>query len=384
MVFWLLFLLICVEPRMNSAQDALADQMSTPERLARHPWWPTKPANPADKYVGNEVCAECHAGIVQSQRASEMAQTLIPALQSKVAEFAGKSVTIDGITYEFLSAGQGVSFAVKAPAASAAKPLTWAFGSGAISQVYLTPEASTYNESHFSYFDSIHGFDVTPAQPNLRTPMRSAAGAAAAAEKAVGRTVPMPEARRCFVCHAANVPEAGPISGFIAGVTCEACHGPGANHAAAARAELPGNGALIFNPAHLKPVDRVDFCGACHATSIDAQLGGSMGLPSVRFPAYRLQNSACWSDDKRIQCTACHDPHKPLLRDSIAYDGRCLACHQSRVNEKPDSNHPGRACPTAIKDCSSCHMPKYDFPDVHHKFTDHQIRVVKPGEHVPA
>jgi hypothetical protein len=29
-------------------------------------------------------------------------------------------------------------------------------------------------------------------------------------------------------------------------------------------------------------------------------------------------------------------------------------------------------------------MPKYEFPDVHHKFTDHQIRVVKAGEHVPA
>jgi hypothetical protein len=28
-------------------------------------------------------------------------------------------------------------------------------------------------------------------------------------------------------------------------------------------------------------------------------------------------------------------------------------------------------------------MPKYDFPNVHTAFTDHQIRVVKPGEEVP-
>jgi hypothetical protein len=139
-----------------------------------------------------------------------------------------------------------------------------------------------------------------------------------------------------------------------------------------------------MNPARLRPVEQVDYCGSCHATSIDVQLSGSMGLPSVRFPAYRLENSACWRDDARIQCTACHDPHQPLVHDSSYYDQRCLACHQASETTKPDDAHPGRACPAATKDCTSCHMPKYEFPDVHHKFTDHQIRVVKAGEHVPA
>ncbi len=379
-----LLLLLCIVPCVNSEQDkGLADQMSTSERLAKNAWWPTKPANSDDKYVGSAVCAECHADIARSQSESEMAQTLMPAKQAKVAEYAGKSVTVDGVTYNFLSAGDGIAFELKSATNSSPKSLGWAFGSGAISQVYLTQESNGYNESHFSYFEPIHGFDVTPAQPSLRDPARNEAPSPAV-EQALGRTMATPAARRCFACHAANVPADGPIAGFIAGVTCEACHGPGANHSAAARAELPGHTALIFNPARLKPVDRVDFCGACHATSVDAQLGGTMGQPSVRFPAYRLQNSACWSNDKRIQCTACHDPHQPLLRDSAAYDQRCLACHQSSAGTKPDATHPGPACPAGSKDCAGCHMPKYDFPDVHHKFTDHQIRVVKPGEHVPA
>jgi hypothetical protein len=376
------------------AKDTLGDEMTTSERLARYPWWPTKFASAASKYAGSAACAECHAGISQSQAQSEMAQTLMPATQSKIAEYNGKRVTVDGFVYQFLKTPEGMAFTLPESKDPTPHPLTWAFGSGAISQVYFTPETLTANESHFSYFDGTHGFDVTPAQPTLiGAPAGPATQSADSTHKEVGRIVPMPETRRCFACHAANVPAAGPIKDVIAGVTCEACHGPGGDHVAAMRAGLPG-GSLVMNPAHLGPVDEVDYCGSCHATSIDVQLSGGMGLPTVRFPAYRLENSACWSNDARIQCTACHDPHQPLSHDTAFYDQRCLACHQlalhqpalhqKDVSAKPDSAHPGRACPIASKDCASCHMPKYEFPDVHHKFTDHQIRVVKPGEHVPA
>jgi hypothetical protein len=193
----------------------------------------------------------------------------------------------------------------------------------------------------------------------------------------------MREARRCFACHGANVASSGPISTLIPGVTCEACHGPGGNHVAAMRAGLEQGPALIMNPGHLRPVDRVDFCGACHVTSMDILMAGNFGPPTVRFPAYRLQNSRCWRDDARIQCTACHDPHKPLVHESEYYDQKCRACHASAAVSKADAQHPGPACPVAAKDCVTCHMPKYEFPDVHHNFTDHHIRVVRKGSPFP-
>src|SRR5664279_3729220 len=65
-----------------SSQSNMVDQMTTPERLRQHLWWPTKLSTTADKFVGNEVCAACHAAIVKSQATSEMAQTLMPAEQS--------------------------------------------------------------------------------------------------------------------------------------------------------------------------------------------------------------------------------------------------------------------------------------------------------------
>ena len=381
-IFFLLLLMASAIFLIGASRDTLVDQMTTPERIDMYPWWPTKLATAKDKFAGSAVCAECHADISRSQQQSEMAQSLMPADKSEhLANEYGKTLSVDGFEYEIQKTAQGPSFVLRSGLSSVSKPMVWAFGSGKISQVYMTPETDFYNESHFSYFDSIRGFDSTPAQPVLRVAGQDEPQDAA--KKAVGRHVDMHEVRRCFACHAANVPAVGPINNILPGATCETCHGPGADHAAAMRANLQNVGTLIMNPRHLRPVDQVDFCGSCHATSMDVQMAGNFGLATVRFPAYRLQNSACWRDDARIQCTGCHDPHKPLLRETAAYDPRCLACHVSGNGAQPDGTHPGKACPVATKDCASCHMPKYEFPDVHHKFTDHQIRVVRKGETIP-
>lgn len=369
---------------MASSQSDLVDQMTTPERLQKQPWWPTKLSTAPDQFVGNKTCAACHASIAKSQAKSEMAETLIPADQSEIlASHSGKQITVDGFHYELFDGPQGASFRLVSSTPPISKPLTWAFGSGKISQVYLTPENNGFNESHFSYFGSIDGFDITPAQPSVRGASAARDASSDASKRAGGRTVDMIEARRCFACHAADVPANGPIVNIIPGVVCEACHGPGSDHTIAMRADLPQGPGLIFNPAYLRPVDQVDFCGSCHATSMDIQLGGALGLPSVRFPAYRLQNSRCWRNDARIQCTACHDPHQPLEHEASFYDRKCLACHVPDVHIQPTAEQPGHACPVSDKDCTSCHMPKYELPGMHHEFTEHDIRVVRAGAPIP-
>jgi hypothetical protein len=37
----------------------------------------------------------------------------------------------------------------------------------------------------------------------------------------------------------------------------------------------------------------------------------------------------------------------------------------------------------AAKDCVSCHMPRFEIPNVHATFTDHFIRVVRPESRFP-
>jgi formate-dependent nitrite reductase cytochrome c552 subunit len=102
---------------------------------------------------------------------------------------------------------------------------------------------------------------------------------------------------------------------------------------------------------------------------------------------YRLENSLCWlsfdSGDRRLTCTACHNPHEPVVRDSIAYDKKCLSCHLSATGSQPTPDHPGVACKVETTDCVSCHMPKLESPGMYTKFTDHQIRIVHEGEPYP-
>jgi hypothetical protein len=196
----------------------------------------------------------------------------------------------------------------------------------------------------------------------------------------MGRVVRQPELGRCFGCHM-TAPTAGgrfDPDRALPGVTCEACHGPGRRHVAAAQrgafAEARG---AVLNPARLAPADAVDFCGACHATFWDVKLAGETGVARLRSQPHRLQSSACWgTGDSRLTCAACHDPHQPLVREARAYDARCLACHAA-AGAAPTPDRPGKACAGGrTADCASCHMPKYEVPDMHFRFTDHLIRVV--------
>ena len=40
-------------------------------------------------------------------------------------------------------------------------------------------------------------------------------------------------------------------------------------------------------------------------------------------------------------------------------------------------------CPVSTNKCASCHMPKVELAGMHAQFTDHWIRIVKPGEPTP-
>jgi len=185
--------------------------------------------------------------------------------------------------------------------------------------------------------------------------------------------------RGCFGCHTTASTTSGRFepSRFVPGITCEACHGFGAQHVAAMTL---GKGEqapfLIMNPATLAPPDSVDFCGACHRTRLDVREMGIIGVATVRFPAYRLQASRCWgaNGDPRMTCMACHDPHRPLVTDAASYDKNCLSCHQTSATSKPAKDHPGAACPVSQKECVSCHMPKYEIHENARQFHRSQDR----------
>ncbi len=253
----------------------------------------------------------------------------------------------------------------------------WAFGVGQVGQTYILEKDGTYIEGRISYFPSLGAMDISPGH-STKPPQKI--------EDALGRRMDSGSTRLCFGCHttAATTSQRSEPEKATPGVTCEACHGPGARHVEAMNGKADSRGsAALLNPADLSSADSVDFCGACHRTSADVEalMPANIGVLSVRFQPYRLEKSRCWKEngDARIACIACHDPHKPLVRELSAYDSRCLACHFAKPGPQVEMAAK-TVCKVGTSNCASCHMPKYEVPQVHAQFTDHYIRVVLATE----
>ena len=366
----------------NHAVTQVPEGISLPTKLRVQDaagWWPTKGAAAKEQFVGSAACTRCHAEKSASYARTAMAHAAVSAEDSQIAR-AHDALHLQAgpFNYELQSTPGKNILEVSDAKGSVSQLLSWSFGVGRMGQTYLYEQDGNYYEAHVSYYSAVQALDITPGQS------RSTAGTL---ESAAGRRMSTDETELCFGCHTTGSMLKGQFDpGSISlGVTCEACHGPGASHVAAETmgTAQPGN-RLIFNPAGLDRVASVDFCGACHRTWEDVlTLNPGLGIFNVRFAPYRLENSECWKKgDGRITCLACHDPHQTLSHDTSSYDSACLRCH-SRLPPKQSASKKVAICRVATKDCVTCHMPKYEPPGLHTSFTDHWIRVVRAKKPYP-
>jgi Cytochrome c554 and c-prime len=352
--------------------------MSTADRLLAAGWWPTKGSEPRERYVGSAACATCHSRIAEMQKTTPMASASMPATAAAFARsgiIGPLAFSIRAYTYQLTQTATALVYSASDGAQSVSTPLGWVFGTGHFGQTYVYSQDGTYYESTLSYYPAIHGLDFTTG--HSRT-------APASLAKALGEPQSPDAIHACFGCHSSVSTTSNRFdpSRATPGVTCESCHGPGAQHVAAMTiANENQKASFAFNPASLNPADSVDFCGACHRTRVDVIQTGIRGIITVRFPAYRLQASRCWGSngDSRVTCVACHDPHHALVTDAASYDKNCLSCHRLSAGSKLVKDHPGAACPVAQKGCVTCHMPKVYVPEMHADFTDHKIAVHRRG-----
>jgi predicted CXXCH cytochrome family protein len=339
-------------------------------------------APPGAHYVGAAACAKCHPSETETAPSTPMGHALEPAGDCAILRAHPKLAFRQApYTYEIVRQGAGSVLKVTDGRETISEPILWAFGLGNAGQTYIFKHGGSYYESRVSFFSAIQGLDITVGHLRSVPQMLDAAA---------GRPISDDEARRCFGCHSTNAATALglQVERLVPGVTCESCHGPAADHVAAMQAGKLEN-LHIFNPGKLSPGDLGDFCGSCHRSLIAVRLAGTHGVADVRFQPYRLSLSKCYDfDDPRISCLACHNPHQSKLPDAATVDQRCLACHSSsRITRRPTKTaanaREARACPVGKERCGSCHMPQYEIPGSHTKFTDHDIRVVKAGEPYP-
>ena len=352
---------------------------TTEERVRSPGWWPTQSLRPREEYLGPAVCAGCHAAEAATQGATPMAKACVPAANSRFLQaYPHLSFREGPYIYDLTRVKGGSIFNVRKGEQSISVALGWGFGEGAVGETYVFKRDGVYYESRLSYFPVLGALDLSPGHPHSEPDDLAAA---------LGFQLTPADARQCFGCHntAASTNREFDPDHLIPGVTCEACHGPGARHVAAMKAGQVAQGlAAVVNPAKLSPVDSVDYCGACHRAWADVLESGATGVRTVRFQPFRLESSRCWgSGDARLTCLSCHDPHKQLARAPAAYDGVCLGCHSGAGTTDGAGKTRAAVCPQATKDCVTCHMPKYEAPDTHTQFTDHRIRVVAPDRSYP-
>lgn len=360
--------------RMAGAAAASGQNVAAAPRR----WNPVNGPPAGAKYVGDALCAECHVAEAKYFFKTPMEQAGARAQDARVLQKHPKlSVRLGPYTYRIVRQDNQEIYMVSDGARSISVPLLWAFGEDMAGQTYVYRQNGSYYQSAVSFYRNTESLDVT---------MGVSADKAYSLKDALGSRMIHPAALRCIGCHTTGAVVGGQLHArsAVPGVHCEACHGPGGAHIAALQAgNIQQAKAAIFNPGRLSAVNLDRFCGACHRTGTTVVSKGIFGVLDVRFQPYRLGLSRCWSPtDKRISCLACHNPHQPLVTDERFYDSKCLACHQEK-GAPPLANHPGPACPVATSRCVSCHMPRYQLPGGHFAFTDHDIRVVRPGAPYP-
>jgi hypothetical protein len=122
----------------------------------------------------------------------------------------------------------------------------------------------------------------------------------------------------CFVCHATGY-DTTTGQFVLAGVTCEACHGP-------YRAEHPQESMMI--------AASTEMCGNCHASTL------------VEWQSSQHGNVG-------VTCIDCHEVHTQQTRAVATTNALCATCHQNQIQDNTHLLHN-----QADVHCIDCHLAR--------------------------
>uniref|UniRef100_Q01Z72 Tetratricopeptide TPR_2 repeat protein n=1 Tax=Solibacter usitatus (strain Ellin6076) TaxID=234267 RepID=Q01Z72_SOLUE len=188
-----------------------------------------------------------------------------------------------------------------------------------------------------------------------------------------------------------------------AGINCETCHGPSAEHvrlmrqAQREKRDRPPDDLKIVSVKNLTKVQRNDLCASCHAKLMAYTPGFKPGdrffdyynvaafesddfFPDGRdyrenytFTSWSMSPCARTSD---LDCLHCHTSSgRYRFKEDKLANNACMPCHEERVknvaahtHHKPDS---------AGSRCTSCHMPSTGYARMVR--SDHSMRPPTPA-----
>jgi predicted CXXCH cytochrome family protein len=356
---------------------------------------PFRNVGPGIGYVGDAVCARCHADVAESYRAHPMARSV-----TRIAVAADSGLRDAPAEAEFDAGGYHYTVKRQAgrlvhreqrldkgePVATVEAAVVYALGSGERGYSFLVERDGFVAQSPVAWYAQDRRYDVAPGYHERNFHFER---------------VILPA---CFGCHVDGATSAaGALNHYstpldLRPIGCERCHGPGALHVRRPGLGSGGFDSTIVNPSHLAPALREAVCEQCHLQGADRFLRAGHkegdfrpGLPLDEFVAVfveagsagrsravgqveQMHASRCYvASDGALGCTSCHDPHhRPKPAERVEhYRASCLACHETRVCRIAE---PDRRARRADDSCVDCHMLRRGARDVvHTAMTDHRI-----------
>jgi hypothetical protein len=328
---------------------------------------PQQPVTPAD-YAADAQCLSCHADKKTYLGTAHHLTSRPPTEDAIAGRFDEGHNTLEtaapDLAYRMEERKDGffqtAVIGVPPNTMSISKRFDFVIGSGRKGQTYLTwRDGDRLYELPVSYWTALRTWANSPGYTDV--------------ELDFGR----PVVPRCLECHASafeSVPGGAPNrykpAGYVLGISCAKCHGPGRDHVAARLARAAPAGQEIVNPAKLPRARQIEVCALCHG-GLGAQLAPAFtyvpGKPLEDYLRLRplaadetvdvhgnqialLERSRCFQGSN-MTCSTCHDVHRPQ-RTAAAFSSACLTCH--KVESCGMAPKLGRKI---ADNCVDCHMP---------------------------
>jgi Cytochrome c554 and c-prime len=359
-------------------------------------------------YAGDASCVSCHRQLSQSYlHTAHHLTSQLPTASSILGSFRNGANTltiVDTIqsaqpALQFVMESKGSGFFETAATGWSSEhsrrtePIDLVTGSGQRGQTYLYWQRDRLFELPVSYWSDGHRWINSPGYidgtADFSRPVNPA----------------------CLECHATFIRalSTNPATNrydrgsLVPGISCESCHGPGANHVrqqtqhgTTSKDASPDS---ILNPAKFSRDRQVDLCAECHNGIQRESLAPTFSYvpgrplsdyfkplpsPDVEHPDVHgnqvglLQRSKCYRSSAQMSCSTCHDVHSGK-RSVEFYSQKCLTCHQwQSCGLSKTLGH------QIVNQCVHCHMPTEETnvivsqtagQVVHAKMRNHWIKV---------
>jgi tetratricopeptide (TPR) repeat protein len=373
---WLLSRAFLQEGRISDASAALERAKSY---RADHPL-----AAEPSPFVGAAKCATCHAEINRSHVGSRHARTVRygqALLEQPVPDHPLADPDDPKVTHTFTRDQKPIEVTTRAGDQVFSTIVEYAFGAPGHYNIMIgRDEERTFRALRLSSYPTPTGTGWDRTSGDVR--------ASEGAGNIRGEPIDIRDGVvRCLYCHVTRYrdfreppPEegAGPTAAD-SGIGCERCHGPGANHLAAVKADF--SDPAIVNAGNATAAMITEQCADCHAVDPSSVISRAPEDPRyIRSTAVTLTFSRCYTEsDGGMSCLTCHDPHRDDQGPAAFFEAKCLACHSGQ--KSAGASAAGRPCPVnPAKNCLDCHMPKIPVPALHTSLTDHYIRIRKSSK----